>query len=1126
MKLWPSLFVLSAAGLSLVACGDDGDSSTFDSGAGGDGGDTPRGDGGPDATTGSDGSTSTNDSGPSFTEPDATLGDSGGSASCVPRTCAQAQANCGPIGDGCGGLLQCGTCTAPESCGGGGVASRCSEAVRCMPKTCADFPVTACGPLADGCGGLITCGVDGQGGCVAPQSCGGAGVASQCGGNAGCTPRTVADCATANVQCGPMADGCGGFVDCGGCPANESCGAGGPSKCGTSGVDAGTCTKKTCADYPANSCGPVPDGCGGVLTCGANGGTCTPPQSCGGGGTPSVCGGSSACVPKTCNQLNATCGAAGDGCGGTIPNCGDCAAPQTCGGGGTPSQCGGMNACVKKTCADYPADVCGAQADGCGGTITCGGGCTPPQICGGGGVPSKCGGGSDAGVVDAGPCTNLCPRQVTCDGGGTTTLTGTVRAPTPSTFLASGQKADPIYNAVVYVPNGTVQAFPAGVSCSQCGAEASGLPLVKAFTGPDGKFTLTNVPTGANIPLVIQVGRWRRKITIANVPACTTTALTDEQTRLPRWQGEGDPADNIPLLGIVTGHVDALECVLRKIGIDQREFTGKTGGGRVRMFQGLPYLDQDRFGNVTERFGERPPSNTGGTRAGTELYGDAAELAKYDAVLFPCEGRPVDRSDADKQRIVDYVNSGGRLFDTHYHYTWLYDKDPFSRTATWNVDQDNPTSNNAALTTNVDTTFPKGQAFAEWLGIVGALSNSSPAQIQVNVPRHDIDPPMPPASNPQSQRWGYSSAPQPETIQHYTFNTPVGADPTTQCGRVVFSDFHVSNASSDNVRFPGECNNTPMNAQERVIEFMLFDLTSCIQPDRVPDPPSCTKRTCGQQNANCGTVSDGCGGTLDCGTCTAPQTCGGAGTPNQCGGTGCVKRSCSEAGATCGQVADGCGGLIDCGPCNAPQTCGGGGTPNQCGNPSCTPKTCAELGVNCGPAGDGCGGLILTCGDCTGSEACGGGGSPGVCGNAACTALTCMQQGADCGPVANGCGGITQCGPCPPGQVCGGGGPSKCGASSCMARTCAQAGAECGPIGDGCGGTLDCGPCRLPGQTCGAGGPSKCGGCVRASCQSLGYECGPAGDGCGGSLDCGSCIAPETCGGGGTPFKCGKPDVR
>jgi hypothetical protein len=39
----------------------------------------------------------------------------------------------------------------------------------------------------------------------------------------------------------------------------------------------------------------------------------------------------------------------------------------------------------------------------------------------------------------------------------------------------------------------------------------------------------------------------------------------------------------------------------------------------------------------------------------------------------------------------------------------------------------------------------------------------------------------------------------------------------------------------------------------------------------------CTPTTCAEQGKNCGTIANGdCAGfTLDCGTCTAPDTCGG-----------------------------------------------------------------------------------------------------------------------------------------------------------------------------------------------------------------------------------------------------------
>jgi YD repeat-containing protein len=45
----------------------------------------------------------------------------------------------------------------------------------------------------------------------------------------------------------------------------------------------------------------------------------------------------------------------------------------------------------------------------------------------------------------------------------------------------------------------------------------------------------------------------------------------------------------------------------------------------------------------------------------------------------------------------------------------------------------------------------------------------------------------------------------------------------------------------------------------------------------------CTPKTCEALGAKCGQLSDGCSATLDCGSCTAPETCGGGGQANVCG---------------------------------------------------------------------------------------------------------------------------------------------------------------------------------------------------------------------------------------------------
>ncbi|HEX7667672.1 MAG TPA: hypothetical protein VF407_24255, partial [Polyangiaceae bacterium] len=89
----------------------------------------------------------------------------------------------------------------------------------------------------------------------------------------------------------------------------------------------GSCKPLTCADL-GDTCGPAGDGCGNVIDCG----TCTAPETCGGGGLPSKCGGTAGCVPKTCGELGLECGPAGDGCGNLITSCGTCTGAAICGG--------------------------------------------------------------------------------------------------------------------------------------------------------------------------------------------------------------------------------------------------------------------------------------------------------------------------------------------------------------------------------------------------------------------------------------------------------------------------------------------------------------------------------------------------------------------------------------------------------------------------------------------------------------------------------------------------------------------------------------------------------------------------------------------------------------------------
>src|SRR5215470_2045128 len=108
-------------------------------------------------------------------------------------------------------------------------------------------------------------------------------------------------------------------------------------------------------------------------------------------------------------------------------------------------------------------------------------------------------------------------------------------------------------------------------------------------------------------------------------------------------------------------------------------------------------------------------------------------------------------------------------------------------------------------------------------------------------------------------------------------------------------------------------------------------------PPPPPPPPACTPTTCAAQGKNCGTIPNGCGGTLTCGACTAPQTCGGAGTANVCGVGTPPPAAAAQCTATnvSGNPYSGtlCGGAFidNCTP-GALYSCTGGarGTINNC----------------------------------------------------------------------------------------------------------------------------------------------------------------------------------------------------
>lgn len=441
----------------------------------------------------------------------------------------------------------------------------------------------------------------------------------------------------------------------------------------------------------------------------------------------------------------------------------------------------------------------------------------------GGFGPSDPNGGSSSGS-SGGSCVGLQCNQISCPGGGTTSLSGKV-------YLPEG--TIPLYNAIVYVPNGPVAPFTPGVTCDKCGTVPSGNPIATAVTDATGSFVLKNVPVDVDVPLVIQIGRWRRQITIpkAQVQRCADAPLAATETRLPRNKAEGD----IPNIAITTGNADSLECFLRKLGIDDDEITNPDGTGRVHLYQG------------------RRGSNSHGSRinastpSGQTLWDDVTKLKAYDMVILSCEGSEnnTTKSHQARENMREYLDSGGRVFASHYHYTWYKNtgsgapggyQNPLATTATWMSSENaGPQTQNVAI----DTTFPKGQDFSTWMDTVGATTAPRSELVPMTELRRSVKDVNPATS----RRWLHgteSSDPGVEYNKFFTFNTPIGAPADQQCGRAVYTDIHVSSGDNSGGTFPNNCVTSGFTAQEKALLFLLMDLAACIQDDNqppVPPPP-------------------------------------------------------------------------------------------------------------------------------------------------------------------------------------------------------------------------------------------------------------------------------------------------
>ncbi|HXX69450.1 MAG TPA: carboxypeptidase-like regulatory domain-containing protein [Polyangiaceae bacterium] len=459
--------------------------------------------------------------------------------------------------------------------------------------------------------------------------------------------------------------------------------------------------------------------------------------------------------------------------------------------------------------------------------------------------------GTDGGALDASATTSVvCDDAGVCScPGNTTTITG---------FVYDPAGVNPLYNVSVYVPDPSsplpdLDTVPLSCGCSQL------YPATVLAAGPPtdatGAFQITCAPTGT-VTLVVQTGKWR-----IEYPGITIVANQPNDVgnlRLPANSSQG----SLPDIAISTGGADSLECLPLRIGVSASEYVlGSATGGHLHIYTGY-------HGATTAQ---------GSVQSYQTLWDSQADLNQHDVVLLSCEGHEttggnpgVALTATPQTYLMDYANAGGRVFASHFHYAW-FNTGPFDtgadQLATW-ITGVQAIDDTVSFPGDIDTTlasgaaFPEGAALDQWLGVVGALTGS---QLPIWFTRHNVSALV----QPPSTEWIHldpSVTAAPSATQYFSVDTPIGSTGASVCGRIVYSDLHVSGGPGVNEPgvppdypnpagagragaggamqggiVPTGCAMHPLTPQEAALEFMLFDLSSCLVPigqNTTPTPPT------------------------------------------------------------------------------------------------------------------------------------------------------------------------------------------------------------------------------------------------------------------------------------------------
>jgi hypothetical protein len=412
-----------------------------------------------------------------------------------------------------------------------------------------------------------------------------------------------------------------------------------------------------------------------------------------------------------------------------------------------------------------------------------------------------------------------------------------------SLFLpaCSGSSSGTSVSGVVYAPNGVDPIAGAQVSAlpnSANGAYASPAMVIKSLaarttvSGPDGRFTLTNLEPGA-YTLLVSRGMFQASSPLS-VAGEEELVLPVAQTTLPGGSagnggGEGGAgsAPSAPRFAVVTGSWDEMANVLAKFGMGQVDAHGTLVLGTETFDLYVSESYRPVWNDELESFDYLPYPES--YLRDTELFANLAAMRRYDVIVINCGADQLSLYEPGEPGVTwnlrEFVRLGGRLYVTDLSNNFVEQAFPeFIRFQAGGTESPSvPEPLCAAWVGWGDITSEaavRDATLAAWLGSLGALNDNGSLHIEDFLGGWAaMAGPEPTGEGGQVKVWVEGpvtiDVPDPEmngqtltlegVVLPLTVSFPFGN------GKVIYTSYHTAG-----MPHPG------FTPQERVLEYLLL----------------------------------------------------------------------------------------------------------------------------------------------------------------------------------------------------------------------------------------------------------------------------------------------------------------